>query len=113
MKEATSNLREMKYRVANAELNCSNLQEENEILKTKLDEVTSAKKNLEEKVATNKEIELYSKMETADEEYNLTETINEFLKKPDGITSLKTFIFVLQEKVRNLQEENKESKKYF
>jgi hypothetical protein len=100
----------MKYRVANAELNCSNLQEENELLKKQLEEVTSAKKILEEKVATNKEIELYSKMEAVDEEYNISETINEFLKKSDGITSLKTFIFVLQEKIRNLQEENIQSK---
>ena len=101
----------MKYRLTDAEFKSDNYKEENEILKSQILELEFSKKNLEEKIDTNKEIvELYSKLEVSEKDLNLKETISEFLKKNDGLTSLTTYVFVLHEKIKNFQEENTDCK---
>ncbi len=65
-----------------------------------------AKKELEDTIGTNKEIiGLMSQMEETEKEFNIKETVNDFLKQSEGVTKLTTFIFVLHQKIKNYQEE--------
>jgi predicted nucleic acid-binding Zn-ribbon protein len=86
---------------------CRKYKEELNIKTKDYQELEREKKELESKLEINRDvIELIGKVdELSDKEFNFRETVNDFLKKADGARSLTAFIYVLNQKIKNYEEE--------
>jgi len=107
MREYKNKIISVSYKLEESEIKNKKLLEEIDLKETKLLEIETAKKELESKIELNKGlIELLSNLEeNKEEESDIIKTIEAFMKKQDGMRCLTNFIFLLNQKIKNYQEE--------
>jgi DNA repair exonuclease SbcCD ATPase subunit len=100
----------LSYRLGEAETELISKEEKNKEKDIEIDIIRKELNELQSKMQTNKEVvDVLANME-ANEEIHIKDTICDFLKKGDGIRHLTTFVHILQQKSKNLQDENETCK---
>ncbi len=87
------------------------MKEANKAKDEKIIELEERKYEIEKQMHSNKAVlDLLSKMET-ERDFNIKDTVIDYMRKSDGVVCLTNFIFVLDQKVKSLQSENEEIRK--
>ena len=107
MKECRNHIISLKYKLEESNEKNKTLLDEIEIKQKKLIEIENSKNELESKLEVNKEVlELLSALEqNQEEEFDIKGTVENYFKQQDGVRSLTNFIFVLNRRIRDYQEE--------